>query len=1394
MFAYKFTGRRFVAIVFLLTTVAYSFLTAKGQTPTVTLNDASTIQNSTRRIGLNIGIIDYWDNGQLLKNLVGSINPSMEPLQGQQIWLLTSTGSKTTFTEPIGPDGTQANYWAGANFSVVQSSGSEMGCSGTIASNTSGSSSSVSFTTSSPCSGAFSPGDLVIVSKTFSPTPESWWESNEAGISASISGGGKLLSDTSDLCATCGSQALEMYAQPSGSSSAAAWYVDTSTGLNNFVLMNGTYQITFWAKAAAGSPVLNVRALRLSSGGYNCGTHTPALTSTWEQYTYTCTASETQSGTALGPQELSFSTSGGNVYLDNVSFERVETGNNNTAFRDEVINTLKKFYATSTPGSPSILRDWLAQNGETVANWTAPSYAHKPTTGGVEFFMQPAQSGTVNLALEDYLAICQALGVEPYLEVPVTITAADAANLIEFLASPSTTTYGARRAALGQTEPWTSVFDQIHLSYCNECWNSAAPGQNIAWRAGEPNSEYYYDYSTRAKTIFAAMRGDQYYSSTAFDLSMNAQTAVNYTGDVAIQRAHPDSIELEDYTYGNVSSFGSDAALWGAAMVEPYDKIVDPSDPSNFYQSVNDYQKQSTCGASGNEACKVNIYEWGQGTIGGSIDQTHLDYINAGGAQGVIAALEPLLNMQEYGITNQAYFSLAQMAFGISNNRTTKLWGNVIDMGGATNNVRPQFLALSLVNQSIIGPMYACPISNNAIFNFAGNSQNGTNAPPGIPQLSEVPYLYSFCFQNGNSRSLVLINTDLSSSHTLAFSGTNPPKGTVTVRQYAPQNPDDLNESPTGSATNKTAAKVVLTSTSTSNPGSITLPPHSVTALDYTAAGGSTSTGGGTTGSGGGTTPPPPATIAAPVFSPAPGTYTTAQKVTITDATAGTTIYYTTNGTTPTTASTVYTGPITVSSTTTVKAIAALNAQAAANVALAATAEVAATTVSSSAASSASYVIQASTTTPPASGQVINYLLGKFTTSGLKLNGGATVTGGILELTNGGSNEARSVWYTTPVSVTNFTTDFSFQLLNPTADGFTFTLQGTGTSALGSGGAGLGYAGIAKSVAVKFDLYSNNGEGTDSTGVYVNGASPTTPSTDLTSSGFNLHSGHPLHAHMAYNGTTLTVTLTDTTTNATVTKSFAVNIPSTVGGNTAYVGFTAGTGGSSSTQEIFSWGYTAASGSTTSTTPSSQAIAYSLGAFSTKGLALNGGAAIASGTLQLTNDQSNEARSAWFTTPVSVTNFTTDFTFQLQNPTADGFTFTWQNSGTSAVGTDGYGLGYANISKSVALKFDLYNNSGEGSDSTGVYLDGASPTTPATDLTSSGINLHSGHELHAHLAYSGTTLTATLTDTATNASVTKTFTVNIPSAVGGNTALVGFTAGTGGSASTQLIQSWDYIQ
>ena len=996
----------------------------------------------------------------------------------------------------------------------------------------------------------------------------------------------------------------------------------------------------------------------------------------------------------------------------------------------------------------------------------------------------------------------------------------------------------------------------------------------------------------------------------------------------------------------------------------------------------------------------------------------------------------------------------------------------------------------------------------------------------------------------------------------------------------------------------------------------------------------------------------------APTFSVVGGTYSTAQSVSISDATAGATIYYTTNGTTPTTSSTQYTGTaISVSTTETLEAMAVAAGYA------------------NSAVASAAYTIQ------PLG---ISFPQGFANSEGLMiLNGSTDLDDSRLQLTDGGLSEGGTAWYATPMNVQSFTTTFTFQLSNPAANGITFTIQNQGTAALGMFGLGLGYEYIPTSVAVKFDLYNAAGEGPDSTGLYTDGAVPTVPAIDLSSTGINLHSDDTMSVQLVYNGTTLAMTITDTVTLATFSTSWAINIPATVGGNTAYVGFTGGTGALTASQKILTWTYTpgaalptptfsvaagtyttaqtvsisdsssgatiyyttngttpttsstkyagtaisvsstetlkaiavatgytnsavataaytiasvlptptfsvaagtyttaqtvsisdsssgatiyyttngttpttsstkytgtaisvsttetlkaiavatgytnsavataaytiasvlptptfsvaagtyttaqtvsisdsssgatiyyttngttpttsstkytgtaisvsttetleaiavatgytnsavataaytiasvlptptfsvaagtyttaqtvsisdsssgatiyyttngttpttsstkytgtaisvsttetleaiavatgytnsavataaytisaansvlptptlslatgnyataqtltitdAASGATiyyttndtlpttsspkytgpitissseavaavafapgytnsatasgvylinnvlptptilpaggtyntsqtvtirewlntdvyyttNGTTPTTSSTRYT-GPFTvnstetikaiviasgytnsavataaytiqatTPSINFGGGFAASQGQmilnrsaqlngsgLQLTNGATSQEGSAWYATPVNVQSFTTNFTFQLTNPEANGITFTIQNQGTAAQGIFGSGLGYQYIPTSVAVKFDLFNAGGEGPDSTGLYTDGAVPTVPAVNLSSTGINLHSGDTMAVQLVYNGTTLTMTITDTVTQATYTTSFTINIPSTVGGNTAYVGFTGGTGALSATQTILTWTY--
>jgi hypothetical protein len=697
--------------------------------------------------------------------------------------------------------------------------------------------------------------------------------------------------------------------------------------------------------------------------------------------------------------------------------------------------------------------------------------------------------------------------------------------------------------------------------------------------------------------------------------------------------------------------------------------------------------------------------------------------------------------------------------------------------------------------------------------------------------------------------------------------------------------------------------------------------------------------------------------VVQPTFAPAAGSYTSAQTVTIMSATPNSSIYYTTDGSTPSPGAgttQLYTTSLVASTTTTVKAIATASG------------------LSNSPIASATYVIN-----PGGTG--INFSSG-FSTSATSMtfNGSTGLDDTRLQLTSGLQGQAGSAFYNTSVNIQSFTTDFAMQLSNPAGDGMTFTIQGTGPTALGPNGGGLGYGPdmpvnpspssntpIGKSVAVKFDLYSNAGEGPNSTGLYTNGASPTTPAVDLTASGIDLHSGDTVQVHLAYDSTTLAMTIFDPVSNKTFTNNWTVNIPAIVGGNTAYVGFTGSTGGATSSQKIETWtfagngpvqatatptfslaagtylgtqtvslsdatsgatiyytidgstpstastiytgpltvsatqtinaiatapgfltsavatatytiesqvsapifspaggtyataqtvaissptggatiyyttnGSTPATSSTIYTTPlaisanvtiraiatrsgyfnsnvssaayvinSTSVTAVNLGTgFSTGNMILNGSATLNGTRLRLTDGGGSEASSAWFNVPVNVQQFTTRFSFQTTggtSPTGDGFAFVIQGGASNAVGPVGGGLGYgpdnianpsastnAPIAKSIAVKFDMYSNAGEGVNSTGLYTNGASPTAPSVDLTNSGVNLHTTDVFNVVMSYDGANLTMTITDATTNAAFTTSWPVNIPSTVGGNSAYVGFTGGTGGVTAIQEIIGW----
>ena len=134
---------------------------------------------------------------------------------------------------------------------------------------------------------------------------------------------------------------------------------------------------------------------------------------------------------------------------------------------------------------------------------------------------------------------------------------------------------------------------------------------------------------------------------------------------------------------------------------------------------------------------------------------------------------------------------------------------------------------------------------------------------------------------------------------------------------------------------------------------------------------------------------------ATPTFSPAPGTYTSVQTVTISDTTPGATIYYTADGTTPTTASTKYTGAFTVSSSETINAIAVVSG------------------LSNSAVASGVYTLNL----PLAQTPVISVPTGTYTSIQTVKITDATLGAKIYYTTDGSMPTASSTFYKSPLTV-----------------------------------------------------------------------------------------------------------------------------------------------------------------------------------------------------------------------------------------------------------------------------------------------------------------------------------------------------------------------------------------
>ena len=587
-------------------------------------------------------------------------------------------------------------------------------------------------------------------------------------------GGAATSTELTDLPpGTQGKQALRVSA--TGSSIGITSYFDSTKG-HNFLRFSGKYHLSFRAKKISSQASMQV-ALRRVDPNHVLYNQSVSLSPQWHTYDYTFTANETDPN--AGTAAFSFSISNGEVLLDDVSLEEVSTTQSNpTVFRDAVVDTLQRAH-------PGVLRFMAAHTalGSTLNNLLAPPMARVRSGYSV---WNPKQED-IPYGIDDFLLLCQTVGAEPWLTLPGALSQQEAAQLIAHLAAPH-----------GDGRSWLQSFTKIHLEVGNEMWNSQFSGESM---------EDSIAYGHRVATLFGIMRKQQGYDAGRIDLEIGGQSAYGGRSKAMLDaNTAADSLAIAPY------------------MMRAVDQPVGDEGKKRLYQSLFAQPEMMVRKGTTFENSEIarshhldlSVYETNLTTLEGSIKQDQLSFTASQGA-GIAVVDQMLLMLRDLNIGTQSLFSLTQYQFGRPDGSAVPLWGAVLDMGN-TNRWRPQLLALSLANSAIEGNMLVAKIDGEDPTYSIRKGEDETT-------LADAHEIQAFAFGDSARRHLIVMNLSYDAPHAISLADPRMTTKSGTVRRIYSENVGDTNED---------AEKVKISGpASVDLGGALTLPPHSMTVIDY---------------------------------------------------------------------------------------------------------------------------------------------------------------------------------------------------------------------------------------------------------------------------------------------------------------------------------------------------------------------------------------------------------------------------------------------------------------------------------------------------------------------------------------------------------------------------------
>ncbi len=519
----------------------------------------------------------------------------------------------------------------------------------------------------------------------------------------------------------------------------------------------------------------------------------PSLTTSWRTYEFTASTFDDQRiRDRFSAVEVRISGTRGvesvTALVESVALIDVSL-DTNFAFTSRLAETLTearcgvlRFYGIASPGS--LVADITAASAER-SGWTF-------TDGPAGF-----QRHTTHAVVDDWLKLSDAVGAEPWITVGGANTPEDWYQLISYLAAPASFDDASqRRASHGHVAPWTESFGTVYLELGNEWWN----GIFTPFVIDDPER-----YADLCNTIFERVRTHPHFDANRIKLIIGGWAVNAHDWNVRLNRAskHHDVISVAPYL-----AHALDTVDYGAVFAD-----VEGS-----------FETGGRATVRGIGGSRLAVYELNTHTTGGRVTPADVSRIAPSLGAGVAVLDQAMSNMTNWRANPINYFTYFQRGFGSGNRERVGLWGNLVLGRDGSHRPRPVWQSLRLANQyTIDGDLVETQVRGGSSWDQAKNGS--------VPALTGLPYVKAYSFlRDAESANVLLINRHVTKPVPVRVRLPFAPKTRVVRAQLAGIAVDDNNEE---------YERVQLKEDEldwSAVDGVVELPPHSATALQFTAA------------------------------------------------------------------------------------------------------------------------------------------------------------------------------------------------------------------------------------------------------------------------------------------------------------------------------------------------------------------------------------------------------------------------------------------------------------------------------------------------------------------------------------------------------------------------------